>query len=1175
MGVDGSDAEDCGLREGAPCRTLQKVLGQMGEGDVVSLDAAGSRDAPYAICDDVSMKIDHSFSLVGRQGLAVLGCTHNSLNDDASMRVAAAEGSDVTITMVNVTVVGLKIVLSDISLNMTACRFEDARLHVYSVLAPHVRAEVASSTWLGRTHCETGGDCGPTGEIKVAGKFKRFTMSDTHLRHTKVDLIASTPVDIRMTDCVFSNLPSEIPVHGGATITLGNIVRGNVTIERCVFRDQYHWNPIASVMNIFEASLLIRLMSKRNSFESDGNNITVEVLDTIFENNERGMTLQGTIEKVRVDNCVFKDNIAMHAGAGILILTNRSMTVSNSVFENNAAGNFRITQVRNEGDHFAVVGDEVQIHSKCCKGSISLIGKGGAMRVQKGDVTLINCRMKNNTARLLGGAVFVDRIGVLQFTNVTFSNSPDHIHASQGDILYSNGKVAVRGGVLVVKSSSNHISVLQHSGEHWSIAVHDITIQCPIGHRLRIMNTSAYGVTPFVGLRRSYMLDQLSYFCESCPRHKYSTDRGYLRYKLDHGVYEYFTLMINGESPNSDFHGTYDYHDIFCMECPYGAECDQTIRALPNFWGYTHEGGIKFQLTPKGYSCSKKRCPSFNTCAANREDRLCCACKANFSEALFSSMCVSNDTCGPVWIWPFAASLGVIYALFLLFQKDIREFIFSRPAQCQSGLCFKTRRGASVDSPQQRGYLRENGMLNGHHDDLQNHEHHELTSDLETHSDAMLALQEKIDKEGGEGVEGGGGDGGTEKAEEGEGEADQPIPDPGAIFLIILLYYFQDALLFNVKTVFSQAESKSWSYMRAVILGFFKFRLEVAHFVDNVCLYPGLTPWQKLLIKTLLVPYVLLLFSLLYIFAKCYSLSRPKPPPPAADGEDGAGGGGGSTLMVRLTTGFMLALLFMYQRLATTAFTLLNCVPVSYDHVLFIDGRVVCYEYWQYGVMAYAFCCIVPFCFVLLIGPGLLKDGLIGLPQFFMACILPLPFIIYWVALRLCRRQRPLPADDRPMTAETEAVYKVLQLPFKDIEGKYLGPKCWAGVLIARRLILFLIFTFVNNSLIRVLGMLFVCFLYLLHHVHVHPYKDPRGNMAGSASLSAMMVVGGINLVRAGFEAAEYVPQGPNKVLMRVMDETENILMLWFPLIIMCVVLLALVIKLFFVIFGCVTKHRR
>lgn len=268
------------------------------------------------------------------------------------------------------------------------------------------------------------------------------------------------------------------------------------------------------------------------------------------------------------------------------------------------------------------------------------------------------------------------------------------------------------------------------------------------------------------------------------------------------------------------------------------------------------------------------------------------------------------------------------------------------------------------------------------------------------------------------------------------------------------------------------------------------------------------------------------------------------------------------TFRTRLSTGFVLALLFTYQILAKTSFTLLSCLPVGEVNVLFVDGMVVCYEVWQYGVMAYAASCIVPFCMILLLGPGLLKDGLISLPQFFFACMFPFPFLLYWIIIRLrLKGQRPASAG-QPMSQESQSVIAILQGPFKDSESKLFGPICGAGVLIGRRLILVLLFTFINDKLIRMLCMMLVCFIILLHHVHVLPYKDTKGNMAGSASAAALLVVGGVNLVRAGFEAAEYVPHGPNATLMVVFEEIENVLMLWFPAAVMSLVLGSLGFKI-------------
>ena len=272
----------------------------------------------------------------------------------------------------------------------------------------------------------------------------------------------------------------------------------------------------------------------------------------------------------------------------------------------------------------------------------------------------------------------------------------------------------------------------------------------------------------------------------------------------------------------------------------------------------------------------------------------------------------------------------------------------------------------------------------------------------------------------------------------------------------------------------------------------------------------------------------------------------------------------------------MLALLFTYQKLATTSFTLLNCVPVGNSSVLFVQGTIDCYQTWQYAVAAYAATCIIPFSLALLIGPGLLKDRLIGLTELFLAFLLPLPFLVRWCWLCVRRYLRfggAYQSDDdagggqpaaagAPLGPEAKTVIQNLQGPFKDTRNRLFGSTCGQGMLIGRRLALVLLYTFVNNTLIRTQCTMLLCFANLLHHVHVLPYRDRRGNAAGSASAVALVVVATINLLRAGFEAAEYVPRGPNAYLMNVLEEVENLLMLWLPGAVMGFVVLLLTAKL-------------
>ena len=160
-----------------------------------------------------------------------------------------------------------------------------------------------------------------------------------------------------------------------------------------------------------------------------------------------------------------------------------------------------------------------------------------------------------------------------------FENTPVHDHALQGDVIYSDGRMTINAVELIVRSATNGLSILRHSGDHWSLDITNVWIQCPVGYDLRANNSSAYGVTGD-GLRRSYKLDQLSYFCESCARNKYSLDYGYLNYTIVFDNFAYFTLLINGSVPKPQYTGKYIHHKIHCDDCPYGGHCVQVGTSL-------------------------------------------------------------------------------------------------------------------------------------------------------------------------------------------------------------------------------------------------------------------------------------------------------------------------------------------------------------------------------------------------------------------------------------------------------------------------------------------------------------------------------------------------------------------------------------------------------------------
>ena len=945
--------------------------------------------------------------------------------------------------------------------------------------------------------------------------------------------------DFLISHIFFGNIPNHLSIHGGIYLTVHRDAISWITLQDSIFRDQASFDPINSIRNLFQAAFYVRAIIPKGIKSTPDSNATVDIARSQFLNNERGLTFIGPLRRPHVHDCIFLNNIAMHAGAGILYLVEPGVEsyVTNCTFKNNAAGKYRPESIKNYTDTFQINGDEVRIHSECCKGVISFVGKGGAIRVQRGVLHAKDSRFVNNTARLLGGALFVDREGRMLIEGSYLENSKSHTHALQGDLIYSDGNVTIRDVKFIVQTAASHVAVLRHSGDHWSINVTDVALQCPVGYRLRVTNTSAYGVHDY-GLMRSYMMDQLSYFCESCPRNKYSLDFGFLNYSLVYSEFAYYTLLIDGNEPEAAYNGTYTYHDIECLECPYGARCQNGITAVPNFWGYTQDNStLAFQHCPRGYCCSSTECPDYNTCALHRTGDLCGRCNDNYSEALFSSQCVSNKNCDLTWLWPLAIMSGLMYFLFLLFQKDIRDLIFASTMRWKEMPCCKSN---SLYTP-----------TNSHesHDEPLSNPLQETDLDTMDHEISMTVNVNGVKRNNNIKPPG----------DESSDDNADPAPDTGASFLIILFYYFQDAQLLHIHTVFALVDGHNKSMIKTILSGLFKFRLELFQFVDKVCFLSHLRPHTKLIIQVFMVPYVLFQFGVVYFFYQCNKRMHAQPVRSSTShNSTSSKNSDTSKTAKRLATGFVLSLLFTYQKLAATCFNLLNCVPVNNRMVLYIEGTITCYELWQYMVMAYVAACIVPFCITLLLGPGLLKDGLIGLPQFFCACICPAPFLVYWVFIRIrLKSQRPN-TDHLQLSDEAQAVINILQGPFKDTESALFGPTCGQGILIGRRLVLVILYTFVNDPLIRMLCMMLVCFIVLLHHVHVLPFKDTKGNLAGSTSAAALLVMGVINLVRAGFEAAEYTPQGPNELLMYVFEEVEDVLMLWFPLGVMIIVFVSL-----------------
>ena len=309
----------------------------------------------------------------------------------------------------------------------------------------------------------------------------------------------------------------------------------------------------------------------------------------------------------------------------------------------------------------------------------------------------------------------------------------------------------------------------------------------------------------------------------------------------------------------------------------------------------------------------------------------------------------------------------------------------------------------------------------------------------------------------------------------------------------------------------------------------------------------------------------------------------------------------------RLNAAFTYISLLMYASSAQLCLSLLHCVPVAGNQVLFLDGNIKCYQPFQYFLIAYVIASILPFCLVPVLGSYLLKFGRIGVKQFCVACIFPLPFCCFWMYLffqnfyrgnqTTMQQNSNVEIDEQEgidtdnffgegttflctasnvatsNTAES-AILRVLLGPFRSHKAFMCFPSSripWEGFLIFRRLALIVVLNFVYNIQVKLFLALTLCVTILLFHMFVYPFERKRDNVLESFSLGSHVVLCGLTLIKALYYGEDY----SFTKSLPVLNVVETVLVVAPLLVVIILVIFCLIIKFAFRLKVCATGFLR
>ena len=767
------------------------------------------------------------------------------------------------------------------------------------------------------------------------------------------------------------------------------------------------------------------------------------------------------------------------------------------------------------------------ILSSCWFSNFCIKSSGSAVHILEGRANLENCYFFNNSAKE-GGAVFIDTGhnisisqcyfsgnkavdggsifhagGILVITDTTFNTSSNQNHKiwARGDAIYSASKISMQNvSVNDMEDFSSQSLLIRCStlGPTQNVKVH-----CSTGKTAMIRNNLDNTMDNYVDI-----------LCQSCPTDMYSLSSG--------------NIMLQSIRHVNFRHNA---SHVKCFKCPFGGVCEKGhIRPANNFWGYLKAGEVRFVTCPSGYCCTGRMCKTYDSCSSGRQGDLCGSCGKGLTENVMTANCLDPMNCSHSWFWLVVFASGMFYIFVFMYLEEIFKFfkviLLPRgllrnlekrhsPVVLMKSFIFND---AESDCQDNRGYQCEDLHVQ-HEPNVANP--YELSLEGNISSQEELRIEQCEDDVNGTNLTDGSLDEDANK--QNTQHADESLTFfPG--FFKIIVFFYQTNVLYKVY-IMSEKSRPIFQITQEMLAAAFNLRADGLFYQDlSWCPFQSLNPVSKVIFKMSFIFFLIFLILTIHIFSQVLKKVGQNPAQYS------------HSLTQRIMQCSMRLILISYATITTGLFSLVSCIPLhNFERVLFIDGSIKCYQWWQYVATLVIACWVISFPMALYASSRLLHKRKITSKNFVLSLIFPSAVIMYWLYIRLCnfksskeesREESATPVaelesadDDSSQEGKiSEVLLNVIEGPFRKSDEPMADVNAklpWESVLVARRLVLILVKTVVFNTLVRLSVMLMVTILFLIHHMKVQPFSNPVLNYIETGSLFMLSVICGVNTIAA------------------------------------------------------------
>ena len=297
-------------------------------------------------------------------------------------------------------------------------------------------------------------------------------------------------------------------------------------------------------------------------------------------------------------------------------------------------------------------------------------GQGGAVFCYNFAVNISDTTMVNNYATLSGGSLN-DVNCIIHLVNTTIRIDKRVPRLTRfGQAIYSRGKFIMKDVRIDMKKpvlKGTEVPYIWMTASEYGVHIiphaipQRVNLTCSTGNdisvkidRMEFYTQTSNGKS---FLPRAFF-EKIQFRCYPCRKTLYSLAFGR-------------ASLLNTSSIK--------YYNIKCNPCPYGGDCSGEIKAKPNFWGYKSGNQdadtIKFLPCPRDYCCQGENCLTFNSCNENREEILCGQCRKGYAQGLSSAKCIKVSKCGNPVIWPIVIFGGIGYLGFLMYLSEVSSIL--------------------------------------------------------------------------------------------------------------------------------------------------------------------------------------------------------------------------------------------------------------------------------------------------------------------------------------------------------------------------------------------------------------------------------------------------------------------------------------------------------------------